>query len=215
MIRFVAPRRAFFKTAKQIALALIISRVKLPAQQPLQPTDAVSSIERVLTRRSLRRDAEWKLAQGGPVFRELHPSGTIGGVGGGFRLSHALLRSLLAFTDAFHRHSPRPRPQQNDDTDDVNFTSAWLDRKPKSEPEANPQPPPTGAGGRSNAFVDMRLRDYECRSRVYVTRWSGVNNAVSCGYLRTTPPNILTLTSNDTAARCRTDSRRRVAPDGG
>jgi hypothetical protein len=56
--------------------------------------------------RGLGRHAECKLAQSGPVFGELHPSGTIGRVGGGFRFAHARLRPRLAFNDAFHRHSP-------------------------------------------------------------------------------------------------------------
>jgi hypothetical protein len=56
--------------------------------------------------RCLGRHAEGKSAQGRPIFGELHPSGTIGRVSGGFRFAHALLRPLLAFADAFHNQPP-------------------------------------------------------------------------------------------------------------
>src|SRR5580704_19237590 len=78
----------------------------LSAQQSLQPANAVISVEWTLACRDIGTDAERELAQGCPVFCEQHPSGTIGRVSCGFRFAHALLRSQLAFADAFHSQSP-------------------------------------------------------------------------------------------------------------
>jgi hypothetical protein len=78
----------------------------LSAQQSLQPANTVISDGRALAGRSIKCHAERKLSQGRPIFRELHPSDTIGRVGGDFRSTDALLRPLLTFADAFHSQSP-------------------------------------------------------------------------------------------------------------
>jgi hypothetical protein len=79
---------------------------RLSAQQSPQPADAVDSFAGSSMCRGLGACTEMELAQSRPVFCELHPSETIGRVGGDFCPAPALLRPQLAFADAFHDHSP-------------------------------------------------------------------------------------------------------------
>ena len=77
-----------------------------PAQQPLQPAAAISFVHGMQVLEEAGGRTERKIAQGGPVFREVHPSDAVGGVRGGIRFALARLSPPSAFARSFHAHSP-------------------------------------------------------------------------------------------------------------